>query len=86
MPGKTVDTADILRLVHISPGAAALLGSGGGIGGCLPPPVFSAVSDFRLILWQMRDPLRGRRTRILVLLNKGTPVKIRDTAARAEVL
>jgi hypothetical protein len=34
----------------------------------------------------MRDPVKNQRTRILVLLNKGTPVKIRDTAARAEVL
>jgi len=46
----------------------------------------TAVSIFRLTLWQMRDPVSNQRTRILVLLNKGTPVKIRDTAARAEVL
>ena len=50
------------------------------------PAEKTAVSIFRLTLWQMRDPVSDQRTRILVLLNKGTPVKIRDTAARAEVL
>ena len=54
--------------------------------GTLTPAAMTAVSIFRLILWQMRDPVSDQRTRILVLLNKGTPVKIRDTAARAEVL
>lgn len=54
--------------------------------GTLTPAAMTAVSIFRLTLWQMRDPVSNQRTRILVLLNKGTPVKIRDTAARAEVL
>ena len=54
--------------------------------GTLTPAAMTAVSIFRLTLWQMRDPVSDQRTRILVLLNKGTPVKVRDTAARAEVL
>ena len=68
-----------------SPGAAVIWVLMAALG-TITPAVDSAVSIFRLTLWQMRDPVSDQRTRILVLLNKGTPVKIRDTAARAEVL
>ena len=75
---------DILRFMLIAP-VPPPIGSMAALGHSYPRRK-SAVSIFRLILWQMRDPVSDQRTRILVLLNKGTPVKVRDTAARAEVL
>ena len=57
---------------------------GGGIEKNRPPLAVSY--KIRLILWQMRDPEQKQRTRMLVLLNKGTRWESGTRRIRSEVL